>query len=247
MGDWGRFAAAAPEGAQRTWVKNGSWTSRPRAPHHHTRRDRLRDTWTVEAGVDALILAEFLVGTSWAKASPEHRHLVVFDCLEVEGRDVRREPQHRRRKLAAEVVERLDREAVRMVEQYDTGGWRQVWNDLVESDGFEGLVFKSSEAPFGAAWGRMKASADADYVCTGVHRNAAGRPVSLAYGLYFGRTLCPVGTVRNGVAPWDVERPERLVGEVMLVTGQSIGASGAMRHPVFVGWREDKVARECVG
>ena len=32
----------------------------------------------------------------------------------------------------------------------------------------------------------------------------------------------------------------------MLVIGQSIGASGAMRHPVFVGWRDDKVARECV-
>ena len=92
----------------------------------------------------------------------------------------------------------------------------------------------------------MKRSIDADYVCTGVHRNAAGRPISLAYGLYFGSTLCAVGTVRNGVDPGDLER-RRLVGRVMLVTGQAIGATGAVRHPVFVGWREDKVARECVG
>ena len=114
-----------------------------------------------------------------------------------------------------------------------------MWDDLVERDGFEGLVFKSGAARYGAAWGRMKRRVDADYVCTGVHRNAAGRPVSLAYGLYFGRTLCAVGTVCNGVDPVDFGEAAngRLVGQVMLVTGQAIGASGAMRHPVFVGWR----------
>ena len=212
----------------------------------YSRTGQLRDTWTVDPGIDAVLVAEYLVGTSWAKASPEHRHLIVFDCLEHDGRDVRGEPQHRRRELAAGVVRTLSRRDVRMVGQYAARGWRRVWDDVVERDGFEGLAFKSSAAPYGAAWGRMKASVDADYVCIGVHRNAAGRPVSLAYGLYFGRTLCPVGTVRNGVAPWDLARAGRLVGQVMLVTGQAIGASGAMRHPVFVGWREDKVARECV-
>ena len=212
----------------------------------YSRTGRLRDSWTVDPGVDAVLLAEFLVGTSWAKGNAEHRHLIVFDCLKVDGRDVGGEPLHRRRELAARVVQKLARRDVHTVEQHAADGWRQLWDDLVERDGFEGLAFKSSAAPYGAAWGRMKASVDADYVCIGVHRNAAGRPVSLAYGLYFGRTLCPVGTVRNGVAPWDLARAGRLVGQVMLVTGQAIGASGAMRHPVFVGWREDKVARECV-
>ena len=217
----------------------------------YSRTGQLRDTWTVDPGIDAVLVAEYLVGTSWAKASPEHRHLIVFDCLEHDGRDVRGEPQHRRRELAAGVVRTLSRRDVRMVGQYAARGWRRVWDDVVERDGFEGLVFKSSAAAYGAAWGRMKRSVDADYVCTGVHRDAAGRPVSLAYGLYFGRTLFPLGTVSSGVAADDLARagrePGAYVGCVMRVVGQGIGVTGAMRHPVFIGWREDKVARECVG
>ena len=114
-----------------------------------------------------------------------------------------------------------------------------MWDDLVERDSFEGLVFESSAARYGAAWGRLEAAVDADCVCVGVHRDAAGRPVSLAYGLYFGSTLCALGSVSNGVDPADLVRAARgrYVGQVMLVTGQAIGASGAMRHPVFVGWR----------
>ena len=91
--------------------------------------------------------------------------------------------------------------------------------------------------------------ADAVYVCTGVHRDDAGRPISFGYGLWVEGGLRRLGSVRNGVDPRDLaaaaRRPFRYFGHVMLITGQSIEASGAMRHPTFAGWRTDECACEC--
>ena len=56
----------------------------------------------------------------------------------------------------------LDCRAVRLVERYAAYEWRRAWDDLVDRDGFEGLVFKWDAALYGAAWGRMKRSVDAD-------------------------------------------------------------------------------------
>jgi ATP-dependent DNA ligase len=39
---------------------------------------------------------------------------------------------------------------------------------------------------------------------------------------------------------------ESLIGKVVEVAYQSIGAQGRLRHPAFVGIREDKLAVDCM-
>lgn len=98
---------------------------------------------------------------------------------------------------------------------------------------------------------------------TATKTRIAGQVGAIKYGMYVvkpaysiglleipeSRELTPLGTVSgfDDATRADLtEHYEQYVGRVFEVTGQEQFKSGAIRHPRWVGWRDDKDAEECV-
>ena len=73
---------------------------------------------------------------------------------------------------------------------------------------------------------------------------------SLILGLYKDGELVKVGTVSSGLTDElraaFAEHPEDYIGEVVELTAMSTTKDGALRHPVFLGFRDDKNAKDCL-
>lgn len=200
----------------------------------------------VPDGVSAVLCAEYLVGTQRAARSPLHGQLVVFDCLEAGGRDLRGLALEQRRAAAAAVVAALGA-PFHLVEQRPASDAAEMWRQ-VEAGTLEGVVLKDSRAPWGDAWARVKPHVDADYVCLGVTRGADGHVRSLVAGARVRGRLRPVcrvaGLARHERRALEAA-PEAFVGRVFTAVGRERLRSGALRHGTFERWRDDKPAGEC--
>jgi len=111
----------------------------------------------VPAGVSAVLCAEYLIGQPGCRqGSPRHGAVVVFDCIERDGRDLRALPLWARREHAAAVVAALGRpfELVPQSRVADVDP-AEVRRTLAAVDA-EGIVVKDSAAAYGATWTRWK-------------------------------------------------------------------------------------------
>ena len=121
---------------------------------------------------------------------------------------------------------------------------------------FEGLVFKDSGGKWGTPYGRMKRSCTMDYICMGFELSDSPRHAGWGVASVLGGLL-PVGKVNPVVACHvsglsdELRReffnnPHRYMGRVFEAKGKKVTKKGALRHPDFVRWREDKMAGECL-
>ena len=119
---------------------------------------------------------------------------------------------------------------------------------------FEGLVFKNSQALWGSAFGRMKRDAQMDYVCMGFEssdsdRHAGWGVASILGGLHDAdgvlRQACKVSGLTDDQRRAFYDYPTGYVGRVFTAEGKAVTKTGALRHPNFVRWRDDKAPIEC--
>ena len=119
--------------------------------------------------------------------------------------------------------------------------------------GYEGLVFKDSTTPYKdkGAWMRMKAEVEIDYICSGMapadpNSKYAGQVGAVIGTLYDRECDVNCGGLTEKQREVFTKREVECKGQVFTAKGNGWFPSGAIRHPKFVRWRDDKKPEECV-
>lgn len=208
-----------------------------------------------------LLHGEFVFGTEWAKSRKDlYGKVVLYDCEHYLGKDVRKLPLSKRRLLIEQFLEFLRGEGeeladkLLLIEQYDVADAGDVWDAHVASGDYEGMTFKSSSGNWGDRMGRMKRTLTIDYVCVGFEESTSdryeGRGVrSVLGGLYVNgrlKKVCSVGGLNDEQREAAFDDPTQFVGRVFEAEGYKLSKKGALRHPNFKRWRDDKPVEDCV-
>ena len=196
----------------------------------------------------------------------------VFDVLHLAGRDTTHLPQRARKAVLKHALHFHGN--VRFTPHRNTDG--QDYYRYACSHGWEGLIAKRADAPYihgrSRDWLKLKCSAEQELVVGGFTAPKGSRTIlgALLVGYYAGERLRYAGKVGTGftratledlqqrleplrrdASPFADEVKERAVSWVEPELVAQVGFSewtgdGRLRHPRFLGLREDKPAREVV-
>jgi len=206
---------------------------------------------------DGLIIAEWIIGTNWSllqKQTDIAGKAILHTVISIGGDEVSL-PLDKNAEVLSDFCRRnLPENKFRMVESYPISQWRNVWEEFVDSKGFEGLVFKQGSLPYhSSALGRMKKKITIDYVVMGFtegKNRLEGTLGAIEGGLFVDGKLKKVCTVGGGFSDFDRhsiwKNRANLIGKVFEATGKVLFDSGALRHPTFIRFRDDKKSGECI-
>ena len=206
--------------------------------------------------IDAILLGEFMFGSHWGHKMDKDRNFYVFDCLRWDGVDVSDYPLLSRINYAEETFHRIDVggsiEGMRMLQAYPTENWKYLWDTYILEYGYEGLVFKDATSVYKDknAWARMKAVVEMEYICTGFRDAEKGTKYEGLVGSVLGTLIdkdvyITCGGITEAQRKMFTKYPERYIGLVFTAKGNNWYPSGAIRHPMFMRWRDDKEPEEC--
>jgi ATP-dependent DNA ligase len=205
---------------------------------------------------NAILLCEWMYGTNWSQKSPLKDRFLCFDFLEISNKDLRPYVySDRMREYFDWSMQYNSLGKFLMIASCSAQDWLKEWNEAVIEDGFEGLVFKNSKESFSLkpTQGRMKRIFTEDYVVMDF-KEGTGRLMgtlgALVGGKYNGAVLEKICTVGGGFS--DILRnniwsnKSFYCGKVFEATGKGLFDSGALRHPAFSRFREDKLPESCI-
>lgn len=197
-------------------------------------------------------------------------HYAVFDCLYENGRDLRREPLSLRRKTLEKMLKRGP--IVRIAKRLADDGVEAF--ETATRLGLEGVIGKDSAAGYvegrSTSWLKVKINQQEEFVIGGFTTPAGSRHHfgALLLGAYRGRELRYVGKVGTGfdehslgslykrmktlartTSPFSSDVNEKsatfvspkLVAQIAFTEKTK---EGKLRHPVYLGLRDDKSSRE---
>jgi bifunctional non-homologous end joining protein LigD len=194
----------------------------------------------------------------------------VFDCLYKDGRDLRREALSARRKVLEQVLS--SGPVVSIAKRLGEDGIRAF--GMATERGLEGMIGKNGSAAYtegrSAAWLKVKINQQEEFVIGGFTEPEGTRRHfgALLLGAFRGRELQYVGkvgtgfnqqvlgslhtkmkTLTRGTSPFSSRIGEKsatfispkLVAQIAFTERTK---DGKLRHPVYLGLRDDKSARE---
>ncbi len=197
---------------------------------------------------------------------------VVFDCLYRDGMDLRKKPLRERREILEKAIDRRADRAILLSEKLAKNGIKAF--AVAQERRLEGLVAKNTASKYqerrSHEWLKVKVHNESEFVIGGYTKPAGSRQYfgALLLGVYEGNKLRYAGKVGTGFdaralhelsrqlqtmklarSPFVDEVSERnatfvrpkLVAQIAYTewTGD-----GRLRHPVYLGLREDKSAKE---
>ena len=207
---------------------------------------------------DATLVAEWIYGTNWSK-KPEQAYIydkfIVHNLVRYEGLDLGLRPYYLNYNLSKKYLEDYlsDFERFIPIESYPVQTWIYLWNKKILEEGYEGIIFKNSRQPLTRYnLFRMKRTVTMDYVIMGFNEGKnrlTGTLGSIEGGLFVNgklRKICTVGggfddSLRDEI--WN--NRDKYVGKVMEVSGKTLFDTGALRHPAFLRFRDDKSSYQC--
>lgn len=175
----------------------------------------------------------------------------VFDCLFLQGLDLRQQPMHLRRESARIAVEVWGNPHVALIPQaVKAQAKRRMALDELESA--EGVIFKKLDAPYvQSAWAKLKSEATYDVIVIGFEPGRAGfagMVGAIEFGQYVGGELTAMGTASGFDMKLRAElsaNPHSYLGRVFSITANKRFPTGRFRHPRFKCWRPEKSAQDC--
>lgn len=211
--------------------------------------------------VSALFIAEWMYGTSWSQAKDRNGKIILHDVVYIcsEAININTIDSKLQYGTRLEILEH-NRELIfgifgdkaEVIETYIRFDIKNIWD--LHPD-YEGLVLKNSHALFmeKGAFVKVKHTFTLDYVCTSIVEGQGrlkGRMGAIAGSLYKADgSLVAVVAVGGGFGDqhrseiWN--NKEKYIGMVFEAEGKGLFRKVCLRHPVFLRWREDKLASMC--
>lgn len=197
---------------------------------------------------EALLIGEAMYGTQWAQDVNRKGFIYLFDLWDIRGRSLRTLPYAQRmihlRSLLS-ICPINTQSKLKVIQTYPISHAKQLWETYVTSERFEGLVYRRTSDPVDVVIHREK------FIITETlrfHRYTLGK----AEGRHAHRIGAIVGVTEKGVevsvggglsdADRDsiIANPSAYIGRYFDVEARARFASGSLRHPNFVCWRDDK-------
>lgn len=200
------------------------------------------------------------------------RRFAVFDCLYVDGNDLRNEPLALRRMALEKYVSNSQR--ILLSTRVTSDGLKAF--QIAKKKGFEGIVAKNEASKYTAGrskeWLKVKVNHEEEFVIGGYTKPAGSRHYfgALLLGWYRNQKLQYAGKVGTGFneeslstlhkklsklqrqeSPFDAEVREKkavfaLPELVAQISFTEWTEEGKLRHPVYLGLRDDKNPKEVV-
>jgi len=207
-----------------------------------------------DPNVDIVLLGEYMKGSHWGHKMKIDGRFYAFDCVELHGFDVSQTAYKDRFNTCKQELEyiMMHIDWIEPMEVYDVDVWRELWHHYVDGEGFEGLVFKDSNSTYNekGAWARMKSVVEIDYICIGFRPADKGTKYEGQVGAVIGTlidkdVLVTCSGLSEDMRTAFTKYPERYIGQVFKAKGNNWYPTGALRHPMFRHWRDDKYPEEC--
>lgn len=203
----------------------------------------------------------------------EHGYAVykIFDVLYFNGKDVRDEPLHVRRKYAKVVVKTLvacnpeKKKYIKLSRVFKTGKQEQYEEML--SVGKEGGLLKHVDSKYGerTKWVKVIENETYDVVVMGYVKakemttkssgevsvskfHKKGWIGAIRFGQYKGKELIECGQcsgMTDAIRKYITNNKKKCIGNVFEMKAKERNENGKFRHPRFIKWRDDKGAKQC--
>ena len=196
-------------------------------------------------------------------------HLLVYDCLEYEGVDVRDRPMHERRAMAEEIVSRLPSGvSMGLSPVLDVATWNTARSARERSREMtaEGLMLKRRSSPYGVGrkvgdWWKWKVNpltVDAVLVYAQAgHGRRAGLYTDYTFAIWDGDALVPFAKAYSGLTDVEIRRVDAFIrrntiekfGPVRTVKPELVfelafeGIQRSTRHKSGIAVRFPRIAR----
>ena len=216
----------------------------------------VRHTFSCTGVSDCEFIGEWIYGTNWAETSGLKGALFAHQLISYRGEIYEDQPYSYSQNMLGWVINSLSSNGYtnfHIAKTYTIDQWEEVWSKFILEIGYEGLVFKKSDASF--SWsklGRMKQKCTMDYVVMGFeegNKRLSGTLGAIVGGLFVNGVLTKICTVGGGFKDFERdeiwENKDKYIGKVFEARGKIKFSSGALRHPAFTVWRPDKLPGMC--
>lgn len=211
----------------------------------------VKGTMQLDAPLTAVFVGEYMFGSNWAYRHGVVGQFVVFDILAFERYDLRGKDFWHRRALLEKIFKTYvtrDQDQFVMSQIYPAEAAGFIWSNFVEKQDYEGVVFKNIHDTYNTAcWYRTKKLFSLEYICIGFQEGQGknkGKVGSIIGGVYDDlgelKRVCLVGGGLSDEQRASWFNDDSYLGRVFTATGYKVFSSGALRHPVFKEWRDDK-------
>jgi ATP-dependent DNA ligase len=184
--------------------------------------------------------------------------LFVFDCLHFCGKKLTGQPLHYRLDVLFSNAHKLFSAHIVILPYFKTTATkRNLYKNVFAGNG-EGIMLKNLNGTYVGGgrpannWFKVKKSATFDCVIVGFTKGLGkynDRIGAVRFGQYQDGKLTELGQA-SGMTDTDralmSKYPEQYIGRVVTINGMERLKSGAIRHPLFGGLRNDKKATDCI-
>ena len=219
----------------------------PGAVAIYSRTGQLKDSRVIpDFPENTVAFAEFMFGSQWAQQPELKDKLFFFDIHTFKNQRVN-SPYSERYGL-------LQGFAIQRVPNYPMSDLRRFWEQQVVTGNFEGVVYRNYSDKFTDRVYRSKIDLVDDYVIMSMKPGEGkhfGRMGAIEVGQFKNGLLMSVMTVGGGFNDelrQDIHDNfiEKYYLSVCSVVGKARFESGALRHPNFVRFRDDKKPEDCI-
>lgn len=194
---------------------------------------------------EVVAVGEYMRGTTWSKHPSRAGLFYLFDIYDLNGKYDNKSYEERYL-ILLRFIKNLPAQKYNLVKNYPIAKAEELWQQ-VNKVKYEGLIFRKSTDTYSAHIGRQKREVTSDYYIVGV-REGSGRLSGTTGALALavnpgGEEVMAVGggltdSLRDQL--WNCR--DYLSGVCVEVKGNGMFPSGALRHPNFIRFREDKTA-----
>jgi len=233
-------------------ISFGEWTIYSRTGKIKA-KGSCEEGWYTDPEEESIILGEYMKGSHWGHKMDIDGEFFAFDCLKFHDKDIKNKPYTERLDYLKKINSHIAPDFVSILPVYPSYEWNRLWDKKVCEQAYEGLVFKRSNSGYedSNAWARLKSVVEIEYMCIGMEPADPESKYAGQAGAVIGSLVDKVCAVKCGGLTEEMRReftdnPERYIGQVFTAKGNGWFPSGAIRHPKFKQWRDDKEVDECI-
>jgi ATP-dependent DNA ligase len=185
-----------------------------------------------------------MYGSEWSKAPERQGLLYLFDLVELRGQGLVNEGyQYRYLQLQRLFDEQRIASNWRLVMNYSTHQIDSIWESLVATDRFEGVIFRQQDSRWFSPLLRAKKSLTEDLRIIGFEEgknrltNCLGAVVAIGQDGVM-HTIGGGFTDKRRREIWSNQTA--FLGRTIIVEAKKKFASGQLRHPCFKGFHPEK-------